>query len=84
MRANVIRVGNSQGLRIPKVLLDQCGIHDVVEVTVVDGRLTIAPVDSPRAGWAEAARKMAARAEDDVLEEPTPTTFDESEWQWTD
>ena len=84
MRAHVIRIGNSRGLRIPKVLLDQCGIHDAVEVTVEDGRLTIAPIDSPRAGWAEAAREMAGRGEDDLLEEPTPTAFDESEWQWPD
>jgi antitoxin MazE len=84
MRARVIRIGNSQGLRIPKTLLDQCGIEDVVELTVEEGRIAISPVSSPRAGWAEAARQMAARGEDGLVDEATPTAFDDSEWQWPD
>src|SRR5207244_7063310 len=39
VRANIVRIGNSRGLRIPRALLDQCGIGDAVDLTVEDGRL---------------------------------------------
>ena len=84
MHARVIRIGNSRGVRIPKALLDQCGIGDVVELRVTDSGITISAVDSPRAGWADAAQQMAARGEDGLLDPPSPTAFDESEWQWPD
>ena len=36
----------------------------------------------PRAGWAEAFRAMAEAGDDKLLDEPTPTKFDEEEWEW--
>ena len=84
MRARVVRIGNSRGVRVPKALLDQCGIEDVVELSVTDNRIIISPLDAPRAGWAEAAQQMAARGEDGLLDPPSLTAFDESEWQWPD
>ena len=84
MKARLIRIGNSRGVRVPKALLEQCGIEDVVELSVTDSRLIISAVDAPRAGWAEAARQMSARGEDGLLDPPNPTAFDESEWHWPD
>lgn len=37
---------------------------------------------NPRAGWAEAMKAMAAAGDDKMLDEPTPTKFDEEEWEW--
>ena len=37
---------------------------------------------NPRAGWAEQLRAMAAAGDDKMLDEPTPTKFDEEEWEW--
>ncbi len=42
----------------------------------------IEPVSAPRAGWAEAAQKMRERGEDALLDNPVPTKFDETEWEW--
>ena len=36
----------------------------------------------PRQGWAEAFRQMAERGDDRLLDEPTPTAWDEEEWDW--
>ena len=36
----------------------------------------------PRAGWAEAAQSLRARGEDGLLDDPVPTVFDDSEWEW--
>ena len=82
MRARIVRVGNSRGVRIPKLLLDQAGLSDHVELHAEPGRIVIEPVDRPRAGWADAARAMAARGDDALLDPPTPTSFDGEEWEW--
>jgi antitoxin MazE len=82
MRARIVRIGNSRGLRIPKALLEASGIRETVDLSVEDGRLIVRPVRSVREGWAEAARAMADRRDDRLLDPETPTTFDETEWEW--
>jgi antitoxin MazE len=82
MRVNVVRIGNSRGLRIPKALLDQCGIDDVVDLTVTNGHLVVSPLRRTRDGWSEAAQQMAARGDDAVLDPETQTRFDAAEWDW--
>lgn len=37
---------------------------------------------SPRVGWDKAAQKVRERGEDGLLDEPTPSEFDDSEWVW--
>ena len=50
---------------------------------IVDTGLLIERVeDDPRAGWAEAARELADQFEGSLLDDPTPTVFDESGWEW--
>lgn len=82
MKARVVRIGNSRGIRIPKVLLDQLGIGDDVELSVRGDGLTIRPGRRPREGWAEAFRQMAAHGDDRILDLPTPTKWDVKEWEW--
>ena len=82
MRVSVIRIGNSRGVRLPKPLLEQCGIGDVADLAVDHGRLVIAPVRRPREGWAEAAREASAHGDDRLLDPATPTAFDRTEWEW--
>jgi antitoxin MazE len=82
MKTRIVRIGNSQGVRIPKPLLEEAGLPSEVEVTVEDNRLVIAPASRPRAGWAEAFAAMAERGEDGLLDAPTPTEWDETEWEW--
>lgn len=54
MRMELIKIGNSKGLRLPKPLLEACGFSDSVEVEVRGQQLILSPTVSPRAGWAEA------------------------------
>ena len=51
MRARVIKIGNSQGLRIPKPILEQTGIKDDVEIEVEKNQIIIRPVKNAREGW---------------------------------
>jgi antitoxin MazE len=81
MRVNIISIGNSKGIRIPKALLKQCGFGDAVDVTVKDDTLVLKRARRPREGWAESAKLMAANG-DDILIETPPTEFDHEEWEW--
>ncbi len=82
MRARIIRIGNSRGVRLPKLLLNQAQLDGEVELQAEPGRLIIRSVKRPRAGWGEAARRMREREEDRLLDAPTPTRFDQEEWEW--
>jgi len=82
MKARIVRVGNSRGIRIPKPLLDQAGLGEDVELHAEPGRIVIEAVRQRRAGWAEAAQQMAARGDDALLDAPTATRFDAEEWEW--
>ena len=84
MKARLVRIGNSQGIRIPKPLLEQTGLQDEVEIKVEDQRLVIRAVNNLRAGWDEAFEAMARRGDDALLDgdDLVPTRWDEEEWEW--
>jgi len=82
MKARLVRIGNSRGVRLPKVAITEAGLTDEVELRVKPGSITICSSSSPRAGWAEAARKMVERGEADKLDPDTATEFDHKEWKW--
>ncbi len=82
MKARLVRIGNSRGIRLPKPLIQQAGLTEDVELQVREGQIVISRVSAPREGWADAARKLASRGEDVLLDEPTSTRFDREEWKW--
>ncbi len=82
MKARIVRVGNSRGVRLPKMLLDEAGLSDEVEIHAEPGRIVIESAARPRAGWSDAARRMAEGGDDALLDPPTPTKFDAEEWTW--
>lgn len=82
MKSRLVRIGNSRGIRLPKVLIEEAGLSGEVEVRVREGAVVITPASRPRAGWAEAARRARQRGQGRLLDEPTPTRFDDEEWQW--
>ena len=81
-KTRIVQIGNSRGIRVPKVLLEQAQLSDEVELRAEPGRLVVSGVRRPRTGWAAAARTMRSRDEDGLLDEATPTKFDEMEWRW--
>ena len=59
MKTRIIQFGNSEGVGIPKRLLEQAGLHGEVEIRVEQNALVIGPACKPRAGWAAAFREMS-------------------------
>jgi antitoxin MazE len=84
MRTRVIKIGNSQGLRIPKPILEQTGIMDDVELEVEKNQIIIRPVKNARAGWDKAFKIMGEKGDDKLLidEKGISNSWDEQEWQW--
>ncbi len=83
MKSEIIRIGNSHGVRIPKPVLEQCGLRGQVEMDVQQGKLIIAPVKSARSGWTEVFQKIADAGDDQLLMgEEHASKWDEQEWQW--
>ncbi len=82
MKTKIVRIGNSRGVRIPKPLLEQAGLEDEVELRVVDGGIVIEAKKDPRDGWAAAAARARELGDDELLEPPVATAFDDSEWDW--
>ena len=84
MRARIVKIGNSQGIRIPKPLLEQTGIMDDVELEVAQNQIIIRPVSNPRSGWDHAFKAMADRGDDTIIYEAENIShfWDDNEWQW--
>lgn len=80
--SKIVRIGNSQGVRIPKPLLEQAGLDGPVRLRVVESGILIERRPEVREGWGEAARRLSEGAETGLLDEPTATGFDETEWVW--
>jgi len=82
VRSRIVRIGNSQGIRIPKPLLEQSGIHTEVEIEVHSDRLIIRAASRLRVGWDEAFATMAERHDDVLLDDVNTTDWDRVEWEW--
>lgn len=80
MKARIVRMGKSQGIRLSKALLKKAKLGDHVELWAEVGRILICKKVSPRIGWAEAAQRMRARDEDRSLDAAIPTQFDKEDW----
>lgn len=84
MRTRLIRIGKSQGVRIPNRLIEQAALDGELEMFVENDALVIKRVRKPREGWAESFAEMARRGDDALLDDPaqTPNAWDAEEWQW--
>jgi len=82
MKAKLVQIGNSRGIRLPKPMIEEAKLHDEVDVHVREGAIIITSSLNPRSGWAESARQLQDRKEDGLLDDSTATTFDETEWKW--
>ena len=91
MKTNIIQIGNSKGVRIPKPLLDQLKFEQTVEFEITPEGLLVRPIRQtenkiPRKDWAE--KFQAALAKDGGDDSPefadwnqtSLTEFDEKEW----
>ena len=85
MKTQLIKIGNSRGVRLPKAVIEQVGLGNEIELEVRPDEIAIRPAKrKPRAGWAAAFKRMAEAGDDALIDAPLPsmTKFDEEEWEW--
>jgi len=84
VKTQLVKIGNSRGVRLPKSMIEQVGLDREIELEVQSDRIIIRKSGHPRAGWAEACRAMAACGDDELIDGPLPplTSFDAQEWKW--
>lgn len=84
VKTRIVKIGNSQGIRIPKILLEQSALGEEVELSLETQQIVIRPAHGPRQGWDEAFQSMRALGDDDLLDGETllPTAWGEEEWAW--
>ena len=86
MKVKIVKIGNSKGIRIPKVLLRQTGIDDEVNLEVKDDQIILRPSkETARKGWDRSFRKMADVKDNNLIDGEyltNQTAFDEDEWEW--
>ena len=83
MKTELVRIGNSRGIRIPKPLIEQCGLEGTVDLSVENDRLVISPGRRLRQGWAEAFAKAGSPENDELLLGSIEANeFDRNDWKW--
>lgn len=82
MKATIRKMGNSQGVLIPKAILAQLGLENEVEMEIVNDTLVLRrPRQAPRQGWAEASRQITADGDDTLVLGELPNA-DDAELKW--
>ena len=84
LKAKIIRIGNSKGIRLPKSLIEQYDMKDEVLLETKKDEIVIRPLENPRAGWEKSFAAMRRRGDDVSLDKETEleADWDEEEWHW--
>jgi len=80
MKSNLIKIGNSKGIRINSSIIKECELEDEVEIKVVDKKIIIEAVKEPRVNWNKSFEDMHKNNEDTLLI-TNGNTFDK-DWEW--
>lgn len=91
MKTNIVQIGNSKGVRIPKLLLEKLKFETSVEFEILPDGLLLRPIrENPktaaRAGWNEMFKAALSENGEDKEEfddwnQAGLTEFDEKEWR---
>lgn len=82
MKARIIQIGNSQGIRIPKVLLEEADISGEIDLVAVEDGILIRSISKPRSDWDAAFARSTESDEDAELHEQPAGDLEAKEWQW--
>jgi antitoxin MazE len=84
MKAQIVSIGNSQGIRIPKTLLEQSNLSGEVDLELCDSGIIIKKTKNPRENWEEAFKAMAENDDDEISSDGLgiKSAFDKDHWRW--
>lgn len=80
METPIIKIGNSKGLRLSKIILEKYNIKDKVQLILENDQIVLKPIDTPRKNWEKEFKRMHMEMDDQLL---IPDSFeDESVDEW--
>lgn len=84
IKSKIVRIGNSQGVRIPHFLLQQLHLANEVEMSIQDDQLVIRAARKPRQDWDMRFSRVLPSDIGPADEEPLPqlSDWDGTEWTW--
>jgi antitoxin MazE len=83
LKTRIVKIGNSQGIRIPKLFLEQTHLGEEVELELQSDRIVIRAARHTRQDWDSAFRAMAEHNDDQLLDGGgAAPAWDEDEWTW--
>jgi antitoxin MazE len=75
-------IGNSKGVVIPKIILDQSGLKEIVEMSVDGEKIILSkPKNTVREHWAQDAQSLAKVGEDNLVLGDFANE-DNGDWAW--
>lgn len=81
MRTKLVKIGNSQGVRIPRAFIEEAGLGGEVDLSLESGSVVLRRVGHPRDGWEEDMKRMHEAGDDELMETPA-SDWDDKEWRW--
>ena len=83
MKVKIRKIGNSQGIILPKIMIEKCSLKDEAELTLSGNQLIIQAPSTGRSTW-EAAFEAALEEETNMLDEADliQNEWDNEEWKW--
>lgn len=85
MKTKIIKIGNSQGVRIPKPIIEQSGLKGEIELLLRDNEIVLKAAEKPRVGWKDSFKKMNLEKDDVLLDKEEiekQSDWDDEEWTW--
>ncbi len=85
MKIKLIKIGNSQGVRIPKPIIEESGLKGEIELLLRDNEVVLRSVQEPRVRWDTSFKEMADNNDDELLDKKDTersNDWDETEWEW--
>ena len=83
IQTKIIRIGNSQGIRLPKHVLEKLNITGDIElvIDVESKQIHIHSIRSPRSGWEQRFQEMHGNGDDQLIIDEA-IDLDNDEWDW--
>ena len=84
MKTNLIQIGNSKGIRIPKSLIERYQLNAEIELIPTKSGLLITSSSKARNGWKQEFKNSVAGQRDSDISvwQTVSNQFDNKEWLW--
>jgi len=83
MKTKLVTIGNSQGVRLPKAVVEACGIalDQPLTIEIRERTILLSPARAARDGWEDAARDATCQP-DSLWGELPPGNAADDDWTW--